>query len=711
MKFKIKKLHIENYKRFKNETITFPLNDLILISGKNLDFSGTDSNGAGKSTITSAISWATTGNTIENTNNLITRGENQCKVVIDYTNGLTIERVMKKTTQKIKLFKQKKNIVTKEISKKEILKDYTNTEKQKYIYELFGIDNDNQKFSYLSYINSSYFDPDGINIFLSTSIGQAEKLNFFAKHFRLQTWDEASKKAREKEQEIALSIRDLENKISSINDWLQENEYVIVEDEEMTLKEYLKQIKIYKDKLKKEIQDLEEQEKKLRPEESILQLIAKIESDIQHNLNEIEKYEYKIENTNEKIEGYNNNIYRSETLIKQTEDQISKLVSDIVGKNFAYQKDTSISEINDSLDSVNREIDRIARKIVELNNLLKETLVCPSCKAQLLLEDNKLVKYSVESKVSISKQVTVLEEKLKELYEKKKISEHYRSIHEYKINIKNLDEKLNQYKLLKEETEKNYDEYNQEIKNLKSKIKSLQKELSEKEKIINDESNEKWKRVKLKIEESKDNMEEILQEIGSSTETLNQIAEYKKEIKVNKRNLINLQEVQANLKYWITAFKKIKALVLENSFVKLNNLTNKNLELLNLPYTFDVKATKETKTTNSLKLALDINITDEFGNTGEIEEFSKGEKTRIVSAMMLALRELKPNNLGYIIFDEYLNLLDETGKDETLKLLQIENLQSFVITNSQSLINNWNGTSLVVTRKNGISTVKYPIKL
>lgn len=101
---KIDQIHIQNFGRIKEATIKLSDRGLVLVQGENADDPSANSNGAGKSTIVEAISWALYGKTAKGVtgDSVINReAKKNCSVVIDISDGEDAYRVHRGRKHKV----------------------------------------------------------------------------------------------------------------------------------------------------------------------------------------------------------------------------------------------------------------------------------------------------------------------------------------------------------------------------------------------------------------------------------------------------------------------------------------------------------------------------------------------------------------------------------------------------------------------------------
>jgi len=279
-------------------------NGNVLITGDNQDFTGASSNGAGKSAITSAISFGLTGQTVEKAVKLITGGESEMFVKVFLSNDIMVCRTKTEKSQKLQIFTYESK--TYKILQ-ELWEEQTTTEKQKSIYEMLGIYYSTAKEAFRNFTHSAYYDPDESNIFVSPDISQADKIKFFSRYFSLEDFDVSSKLSLEKYTKIKKLIQDHEDSIVYLKNQVV-HEFDLGDGGVMRVKEYLKKLKVYKEKIDLKYKDALDNERELRVPLDVMEKITNVSDEISNLETAIDTalrdqalYTTKLENTEDKI--------------------------------------------------------------------------------------------------------------------------------------------------------------------------------------------------------------------------------------------------------------------------------------------------------------------------------------------------------------------------------------------------------------------------
>lgn len=685
---KLKSVEAVNYKRFQKLQLDFPEIANILITGENNDYIGTGSNGAGKSSIPSAITWCLTGNTVEDASNLITSGETFTEVIVKLGNYKIVRTLANsekltiyKTTPPLKVYN-------------EIWDRLTKTEKQKNIYDLLGINYLTNAQAFRDFTHSCYFDPDEANIFTSKEIQNADKIKFFTRFFNLDSYDKASKLAKVTYDQLNQKIVELDQKIDTADVYISERKTITLEnDDVVNIQDYLSLLEEYLQTSKEDLEKLRQQEAEAKKiievsnkKKDIENQINKLLRENEKDLNQIQEYTIKI-----------NEVVKKVVTLENTKEKLSDSLD-------TKLLNIPLDKILDSLQNWNTENRIKATEIKRLTVELSEILSCPKCEANLVYFDDNLELQDDDAKVKINNYVDKL---------KKEIIQLEKSISDYKIkerawstynSISTLEKEIE----LKSASINDYDDFRDKIKqNIKSRLdqcKTLELE------IVNYNSQLlKFKAIDIdtitmQIKEEQEGYDKALYEIGSTKEIIASIDKLNAQKKNWSKEKKEIAENLGVYKFWQQNFKHLKSIILDNKLKILEQITNNNLKKLEMPFIFYIKSSEETKTTDNLQFKLSIKIKDELGNTRDLSDYSKGEKLRIVAMMSLSLRDILKSNIGFMFFDEYLNMLDDVGENYMSSYLMSYKGQNLVITNSASLQNNWSGNICKVSRKRGKSS-------
>ena len=179
------------------------------------------------------------------------------------------------------------------------------------------------------------------------------------------------------------------------------------------------------------------------------------------------------------------------------------------------------------------------------------------------------------------------------------------------------------------------------------------------------------------------------------------------DLMVEKENEL-LGEV-SNYHFWVEGFPSIRRWMIESflpSFEEQTNSFLNNLEI-GMRVRFDTIKEKKSKQ-NEFKEEFDLSIIDENNEKRDLETYSQGESKRIGVCVGFALRELTLNkgysNFNFLLMDEVIDSLDETGIGEFMNLLNNITGMKLLITHNSDLKSRF-GNVIRVTKTEGISDI------
>jgi len=481
---KLVSLQLDNFRRYKNETMEFP-DGLIGIVGKN---------GAGKSTLMEAIGWCLYGNDAARTKKEeIKRTDapesSECKVTVELildSDTVKIERSMKgkNSTSHARVFLNGEEsasvngtyAVTNYISKrtgmdhvafftsvfakqKELaaLSNMGKAERKKVVLRLLGVEQINDV---ISLIRSDLRQNKQLLEVLQETTKDIDQLN--------EELREIEEKKQSKGQEITtikLNVSKLEKSLKDAKEKFAklEQKYKTHQQLENKISEISGEINSTQDEKEHIKDDLNDA---LNAKKEYTKLIPKLEKFTKIKLEKKEYDDLKIKYTQKtalleqfneyksQIDEKNDEILRLDLLINENkglDDQLKKISNELDNLQKEYEENrnqenriqTKIDEKNDQKNSLEEELDEIKK--------LGGKTTCLRCKQPI----------SKEYIPKISKHYTSL---INEIHEKMKLSIKEKST--YTNKLEDITKKIQQ----KQEEENSIQEKSQELKNLKAKL-------------------------------------------------------------------------------------------------------------------------------------------------------------------------------------------------------------------------------------------------
>ena len=468
------KIQLENFGRFKNACLDFEgLKSPILVTGKNKDVIGMDSNGSGKTTgVMNPIPWSLFGLTpmTKKVEDVIREGESECcvdAIFLFKNKPLRVVRTRNVNGNKSLLV---------ELDGNDLSED-TDTRTQSKLLKLLGIPVWNKE-RFSDFLNTVYLSSSTIKNFISDSMGNKDRINMLSRLFSLNIYDIASSLSGEKksmhESELSsitgkidatesqmanfdpdkekLEIKNLEQEIEELEYTLNDlNTYKEEIGEVITIKNKIRKLNdlyftseknidneiekltiesntisgecLNLEALAEEKQKLEEQVNKIiaglngiRPEDKIIE----IEVDIEQLNKEQIKIEAEILSNKLTIEKLLKELRKSgikfENLIEEKKyfknelDEILKYLNGQDINNRIAEHESIHDEFSKKYEKI--DIDLLYKKkcLDDLKKLFKAALACPKCNEKLLLIDNELILFDEnKAKEQMEKIINLME--------------------------------------------------------------------------------------------------------------------------------------------------------------------------------------------------------------------------------------------------------------------------------------------------------------
>lgn len=441
--------------------------------------------------------------------------------------------------------------------------------------------------------------------------------------------------------------------------------------------------------------------------ERILSQLKKIKDWEDQEKESIESIKQGIVSKEKRIEEYKTQIEEVpdlNLLEQQKQDVLSKL--DIVSK-LEEQAGKNYIEI----DVIKSKIHDVQKRLFNLTSA-SEKSTCNTCYQEISGEHVEKQKAIFQDQIeSFEKDLKFIEDKNKEIISsteiKPKLKEELKNIENKMFSIKQIESKnnsiLQMIGQIKEEIEKsNSNILNRQANPLLGSEKPIKNEVNPFIQQIDDKKNTNNPFIE-KIEAEKEKQSPYLDMFHEASEKLN--SKKSQLVKLNEE----LEQTQTNIDYcvwWKDAVHIYIKSYLTDSFVEeINTLANETLsQMFDGILSIEISSTTENKKASKEKISVTIYNKNEECSYNSL---SGGERCRICFALNLAIRKVTNINIGFIMFDEILNGLDDVGKSQVmrvLKELESEYESVFVIdhtTEFKTLFTN----SIMVKKTNGISYI------
>ena len=381
----IEKVKIQNFLSFRDQEFIINNHNFSLILGNNEDSSSADSNGAGKSAIFEAICWCLFGKTVrgaeydEVINNIIKK---DCKVIVDLQENSTEYKIIRtrKTREGNVLLVFQNN---EEISKPTI------SETEKLIEQIIGM-------NYQIFVNSIIFPQGAVQFF--ASLTDREQKEILEKILGLEDLSIYQNAAKRQVNVIENECLKLLNRIEVLEEQIEELKKRLSDlkkdeqgwDKEQNLKIAKKKKEI--DDLKKAIENSSDEsmkihrnlhvlERKLKSKEEIRSQIEQLKDLViekEKDLSALETKYAALDNEQSKLK---NNIYKVETLKKQTNCPLCG-------------QPLSPTQINKHVNEIKKELDKVRSELADIDVLIGASKVQLSkLKEGLRIKENKLSEF------------------------------------------------------------------------------------------------------------------------------------------------------------------------------------------------------------------------------------------------------------------------------------------------------------------------------
>tara|TARA_Y100001937_G_scaffold45413_1_gene63787 strand:- start:195 stop:2303 length:2109 start_codon:yes stop_codon:yes gene_type:complete len=699
---RIRNINITNFGAFGEDiTIDFDRydpNDKILIIGENNDAAGADSNGAGKSTFLNAISWAIFGRTPNNvdSDDVIRRGTNVVRVRLGMVDSEKREIQIVRERQ-LKGKHELQWFVDGESQTQRTMK-----QTQLSILNYFGIlENNTEYFS--DFLNTTYFSVDAVKAFAGKKSTSKDRMDLISRFLNLEILEKSTSKSKIYANRLKSDLKVIQGKIEFLKNKLDEgfNKEQIDSD----IQEY----KSSKKQLQADLKKLKKQHEAASNYEEIKGQIVDVDGHIEHYNNELATI---VKIYKEQIQDLENKLSNSSAI----KEKIQKLQEQSMAKADAL-KDKDLNKFTDWLEKGKIKKNNLTNELNQLHSQLQKPQYCPDCNTELMIEDGIIKSY--DSKGIEAKQATINTElnKINSLLEDKQND--YNELKQQQddlLTIQN-DIKIN-YQLL------------EGVQDIPDKIKGLNAKITAKEadnKIQVKELSKKKLGLELKIrtfnidedlttydiergmDVANKKLSDITDEVARLKAQLDSRAQDQQALDTMVKEETGFIDNIANYTYWVEGFPAIRRWMIEAFLPTFEQQTNGYLNKMEVGMRtrFDTLTEKKSGK-GQFKEAFDLSIIDENNEKRDLETYSSGEAKRIGVCVGFALRELTLSkgysNFNFLMMDEVIDSLDETGIGEFFNLLQSITGMKLLITHNTDLKTRFANT-ITIRKQDGVSTV------
>ena len=699
---RIRNINITNFGAFGEDiTIDFDRydpNDKILIIGENNDAAGADSNGAGKSTFLNAISWAIFGRTPNNvdSDDVIRRGTNVVRVRLGMVDSEKREIQIVRERQ-LKGKHELQWFVDGESQTQRTMK-----QTQLSILNYFGIlENNTEYFS--DFLNTTYFSVDAVKAFAGKKSTSKDRMDLISRFLNLEILEKSTSKSKIYANRLKSDLKVIQGKIEFLKNKLDEgfNKEQIDSD----IQEY----ESSKKQLQADLKKLKKQHEAASNYEEIKGQIVDVDGHIEHYNNELATI---VKIYKEQIQDLENKLSNSSAI----KEKIQKLQEQSMAKADAL-KDKDLNKFTDWLEKGKIKKNNLTNELNQLHSQLQKPQYCPDCNTELMIEDGIIKSY--DSKGIEAKQATINTElnKINSLLKDKQND--YNELKQQQddlLTIQN-DIKIN-YQLLE-----GVQDIPDKIKGLNAKITAKEadnkiqvKELSKKKlglelkiRTFNIDENLTTYDIERGMDVANKKLSDITDEVARLKAQLDSRAQDQQALDTMVKEETGFIDNIANYTYWVEGFPAIRRWMIEAFLPTFEQQTNGYLNKMEVGMRtrFDTLTEKKSGK-GQFKEAFDLSIIDENNEKRDLETYSSGEAKRIGVCVGFALRELTLSkgysNFNFLMMDEVIDSLDETGIGEFFNLLQSITGMKLLITHNTDLKTRFANT-ITIRKQDGVSTV------
>lgn len=666
-----KGIEIKNLMTHIDTTYEFQQNIVTLFQGLNLDDDEQESNGAGKSVLIEAVSYAILGSGLKKTvdADLIRNGEKSAYIRFELENSrnnslLVIEREINlRTTSKL-------NIWLNGIDQKD--KFATVPDGNKLILDLIGI-------SRKDLLNYYIISKEKYISFYSSS--DNDKKEVIARFSKSDSIDGIDKLIKAKLDEFDVELKEFNDQIVSID----------------------ATIKVYNDQI--------EEEKNTDKEKLKSEQILQYQDQIVRNHHEISNKEFDVRWLEDANVILNNQVKRYDKIIGEYNRQIELL------KKVDYTKELSTIDLKETKikkeetakkaekTSLETELEESKQTLRDLETGLKGLITCPKCNHEFIPDEEFDVEDARESKPIYEEGINLLQEGINDL---KLVLNGFKAKYDaldkerevYRKKVKEFNDQKAAIDLKIQRCRNNIKSINDPIKGL---LKNYQTSITTYNTAI-----ENLKANNVKIQALIDDLknQKIEDEIAKIQTKI-------KELDVQRRDIeekIGLKETEKfKHEQWIYNFeKKFKSYLANKSVKSINDQVNLVLNKMNSNLRIQLEGYSILKNGDLREKITSYIYRDGF-NEGSFFKFSGGERGRIELSTIIAMQNLiNLNNdnggLDVLFIDEVLESVDGKGIQSIAKAAKKLNRNVNIITHV-NISSEREYNVVTIEKKNGVSKI------
>lgn len=695
---KLKSIRLKNYRSFENCYLEFDTNKDYLILGRNNDAAGMDSNESGKSNLLSAIPWVFTGQLPEATSfeSILRRDTDSTAVTLELVDGndlWNLERGRRKSSSYLAY---------------ELNGDGRSPRKfqdaQAALYKDFGLPAA-PAVAFTDLCNTIFFSPHALAVFAGNTMRSADRIQLISRFLKIQVVECAAALARKRVADAQTKVDRIEGAVAHLT---TQYDSELIKNEEDTLRT-----------LKK----LESDKKAVLAEVASRLQSMDVAVELAHG---IEKLRLCIEDQQKQYRFNRDRLKGRYDRLKARMLELQEVVSEreAIEHSVAQLKifRESLTKLLASLNTMREGAEALKREeeefVHKLKHLKSGDVTCPECAAQIYYYGGEFITRSSEAykkaliklsmqhvnlKQRIRKDHTLLKaceneyenaQRAADEFEKDDLEEKLIAIREAVAELNSVKDEI---KTIDEQGVHNKEEFEKSNARLVEHLESRETLLAEME-----FSQEAHLKLETQQSELENELEDIATKISDCEAELHLMREAKKSHESYRGSLKEVAVQKRIYALWEEGFPKVKKMLIANFLPEFQARTNHYLNCLQIPLSIEFRLDLD-KSMNEFS----IMVLDEGGQSWNIGERSRGMQVRIAGACGLALSDFAAFDrsvaFGFVGYDETLDSLDASGVSAFLEMLSTTEKQNLFISHSGHLASNFVGSTVLVTKEDGIS--------
>ena len=711
---RLKKIILENFLTYEELEYSFQ-DKALLVQGVNLTDKNQKSNGSGKSAIQTGIEFALTASNSRGVNDkeLVTYGFDKSKV------KLFIECESRKEILEIDWTIKTKgsNLLSLKLNEKELSFSNVNDGK-KQILDWLGISKEDL-FNYFI-INSTRFK----SFFGSSNREKVDLINRFSDSSIIDGLEKIDNSKLEEEKEnVEISINKIKGGVDTIKEQIEDAKNFDftkeLEDTKMDIMEEMSENNLFIDELKKEIKKLDLDKKDIDDEIDDFNVkIKRLEGNYSGLFGLIKEQEGIV---SKRKKAYDEKVVENDSIVvKDFSKYISKQDKIIKAQKLAMGLSKGdLSKVDSDIAKVNKFLSGVDVK-------LGGSITCPSCAHEFIMDGDRkvlldkkskgedlIIKFE-ESKKSIEGDIELFEKNIKDANDAKtslrssedveaKLSRERESIlRGLRDTLAKCEDTLSQLKRKPLKIDKMIAETNEGIGEAKLERKDITKEQD----FIKDT---KIKDLKSKNKTLEKEMSEL--KVSNNVEAIKKlkdsIVDREKKLLVLDKELIDINDKIYNRNKWANNFKQFRLHLANKSLETMQYRTNEFLKELGNDILVRLDGYK-VKANGTIKEEISATIIRDGERT--FSSLSGGEQVRVLFSSILANRYLintthPHGGLDFLSVDEVFDKIDSVGMKHLIR--SAKKLETCIMVISHVSDEDLAGEDiLTIVKENGVSTIK-----